>query len=222
MITETRTEIKMSSKEAYVLLGPPGSGKSSITNDLVLLTGAKRIRGKDLIPESTAIYGPNRKLIPDEEFVPAMRSVLNNQSLNEIKSIVFDNIPRTANQAREIVKWAQNENRVLNVISLLLSVEEVLDRVLNRFVCPVCQDSYHPTAKPSLEVGICDKDKSVLVKRSGDKPELVPEAYRTYLNTVNSVIPILGNYGNILEVSASKTVLDSLSLIRSNLLPALV
>ena len=193
--------------EAYILLGPPGSGKSSLTKDLVTRTQAQLVRGRDICPpELRKAHEAKRVMILDEQFIPPLVSKLEGLTAEGVEKIVFDNIPRTHEQAVVLVGWANTSGFRLNTILLSLTEAEVFNRALNRFICPQCENSYHPQAKPAIVDGYCDLDGLMLVRRIGDREENLTHAYSQHQATVEEVVPVLSVAGNLHQISASGTV----------------
>lgn len=209
-------ESKGFSGEAFVLMGPPTSGKTSIGDDLYSSLGKDvvKVRGKDIVPERALQLSHYRQIVPDEEFIPAFLERMRNIASEKI---VFENIPRTSLQAKVMVDWAVKENKHLNIVVLRLSEDQVIDRALNRLVCPHCDSTYHHSLKPSLIPGVCDRDGQSLQVKPGDKEEDLRRQYKEYLDNLSQIIPtlnspkssiyLLNSDGPVAEVSQEVTQL---------------
>lgn len=213
MVLEAERVSVPTSKEAFVFIGPPASGKSSHTNTFTEIIGGKLIRGRDVFPELVSQYEAGRQLIPDDKFLPALERTLEAVAQEARGLYFFDNIPRTPKQAEVLVDWSARINAKLRTAVLVLPRDEVLYRFQRRLVCPECGTSYHPNLKPSRVDGKCDRDLSDLKPRVGDKEDNIDQAYSHYEDILKGVVPILARAGSVEYISAHGTVSETASTI---------
>ncbi len=203
---------------AIAIMGPPGAGKTTHTRSLAEFPGTILLRGRDIKPDSVEVYEPARLLIPDEEFVPALKSRLGDLSIYG-KCVILDNIPRTPEQADTLLDWLNTHGSRLAVIELDINEYEVWDRLVNRRYCESCGQAYHPKVNPTRSPGICDKDAAQLVKRVGDREELVGGSYKRYLGVLREVVPVLENGGAMVRrIDASGTLEDTWHILTEQVL----
>lgn len=147
-----------------------------------------------------------RKRISDDEFVPALNRTL--QQIPDAIDVVFENIPRSASQAEELISWSQMRSVHLNVVVLELSEDDVVNRSQDRTVCPNCSLSYHPILNPPHNEGFCDHDGIPLVKKPGDDEGKLRRQYREYMQELGSVLGVFtGNSSaQVLKIDARGTV----------------
>lgn len=201
---------------AYILIGPPTSGKTSQAIEIEEKLNLIRIRGADIVPDESQNREESRELVEDENFIPKFREKL--AFLSKSRSgVVFDNIPRTEKQAKEIVNWANINNITLQVIVLDLTESEVVERAKQRIVCPACGESYHPILRPPNSKLVCDKDGSQLEPRPGDSDQILRKGYRKYKSEESKLLGILGKAANVFDVSARGTVIETADRIWKNL-----
>ena len=114
---------------------------------------------------------------------------------------IIDGFPRTVPQADALDGLMDElDKRFDRVIYLKVPVEELLDRLSGRLVCPVCQRTYPP------ETAACAADGSELVQREDDRPEAVRPRIEIYLE---KTVPVLDHYrasGLVSEIDGRGTI----------------
>ena len=124
-----------------ILFGPPGSGKGTQSERLVLKYEMKHLSTGDLLRSEIAGQTPlgleakkimdKGQLVPDEVVIGMISSALDNNP--QAKGFLFDGFPRTEAQAEaldKLLKLKQTEIGVM--LALLVSEEELVHRLLNR------------------------------------------------------------------------------------------
>jgi adenylate kinase len=135
-----------------ILFGPPGSGKGTQSERLVLKYGLKHLSTGDIlrseIAGQTALgleakkIMDQGKLVPDEVVIGMISSALDNNQ--QAKGFLFDGFPRTEAQAEaldELLKLRQTEIGV--VLALIVSEEELVQRLLKRGITSGRPDDNH-------------------------------------------------------------------------------
>ena len=203
---DSREKLPGSVEKAFVLIGPPTSGKTTQTQYLSAVSGGVILRGKDVLPEDAGFLAQSRDLIPDNRFIPAMLSKLNEQTA---RKIILDNIPRSPKQAVSLVDWAKEKGTSLFVVRLRLTESEVVERGVYRLTCNSCGSSYHNEIKPPRNNGLCDKDGTILEKRAGDKPELLKKSFKMHMQEADLITGILNRHYPVFDISASGKIEDA-------------
>src|SRR3954449_12379661 len=124
-----------------ILFGPPGSGKGTQSERLVLKYGLKHLSTGDILRSEIASKTPlgveakkimdQGQLVPDEVVIGMISSALENNP--QATGFLFDGFPRTEAQAEaldKLLKLKQTEIGV--VLALEVSEEELVKRLLNR------------------------------------------------------------------------------------------
>ena len=124
-----------------ILFGPPGSGKGTQSERLVVKYSLKHLSTGDLLRSEIAgqttlgleakNFMDQGKLVPDEVVIGMISSALDNNPL--AKGFLFDGFPRTEAQAEaldKLLELKQTEIRV--VLALMVSEDELVQRLLNR------------------------------------------------------------------------------------------
>lgn len=124
-----------------ILFGPPGSGKGTQSEKLIIKYGLKHLSTGDLLRTEIAGKTPlgleaknfmdKGQLVPDEVVIGMISSALDANL--KAKGFLFDGFPRTKAQSEaldKLLKLKQTEIGV--VLSLQVSEEELVKRLLNR------------------------------------------------------------------------------------------
>lgn len=124
-----------------ILFGPPGSGKGTQSERLVLKYGLKHLSTGDILRSEIAGQTPlgleaknfmdKGQLVPDKVVIGMISSALDHN--RQAKGFLFDGFPRTEAQAEaldKLLKLKQTEIGI--VLALMVSEEELLKRLLNR------------------------------------------------------------------------------------------
>ena len=123
-----------------ILFGPPGSGKGTQSEKLMVKYGLKHLSTgnllRDEISKQTALGIEAKKfidigqLVPDEVVIGMISSELD---ANPNTGFLFDGFPRTQAQAEALDKLLKFKNSEIGVfLSLEVNEEELVRRLLNR------------------------------------------------------------------------------------------
>lgn len=123
-----------------ILFGPPGSGKGTQSEKLIIKYGLKHLSTGNLLRDEISkktILGIEAKkfidigqLVPDEVVIGMISSELD---AHRDTGFLFDGFPRTQAQAEALDKLLKFKNSEIGVfLSLEVSEEELIKRLLNR------------------------------------------------------------------------------------------
>ncbi|ASP28692.1 adenylate kinase [Spiroplasma corruscae] len=170
-----------------LMLGAPGSGKGTQSELLCdkkafihLSTGdlfRKNISGETELGLLAKSYINQGYLVPDDVTNKMVQVFLKSESDN----LIFDGYPRTIDQAIELDIMLRTYDKSLShVIYLDIDNSVLLDRIVNRLVCPTCKRSYHKITRRPLVENICDFDSTNLIVREDDTLDKVNQRLLTY------------------------------------------
>jgi adenylate kinase len=125
----------------FILFGPPGSGKGTQSEKLVLRYGLKHLSTGDLLRNEISSQTPlgmeaknymdNGQLVPDEVVIGMIRTAL--EANRHVNGFLFDGFPRTELQARALDRLLEQYlTEISIVLALEVTEEELIKRLLNR------------------------------------------------------------------------------------------
>ncbi len=165
-----------------IILGPPGSGKGTRAHiiselfELPVITTGDMLRGA--VREKTE-YGLEAKtymdkgdLVPDDIVNGIVKERMSRPDV--VKGFILDGYPRSVNQAEALDEILNGKGmKLTHVLSVVLSDEEIIERLSKRRNCPECNEIYHLVSKPPKKEGACDKCGAKLILREDDKEDVI-------------------------------------------------
>ncbi len=198
---------------SFILLGPPGSGKGTQATLLSERYSCVKISTGDLIRSHIAKQTPLgiqvKSLVAKGDLVPdeLVSEIFKMEFLRCQSGFLADGFPRTLTQAKSFSEWITELNIPFpKVVFFDLPLSYLLDRLLGRRTCPLCNRSYHLHLNPPKVAGICDDDGETLIQRPDDEESVIRNRFSIYQKEIE---PVLSHYGdNLLRVDASQSVND--------------
>lgn len=194
-----------------LLLGPPGSGKGTISNFLIKEYNFKHISTGNLFrnvletESELAIkiknYVYEGKLVPDN----LTNELLKESILLDVEKdtkLIFDGYPRNIEQA----KFLANICKINLVILLDIKKEVLINRILGRRICLFCGAIYNVENTTLKTPNLCDKDNSILVQRKDDNKETIKNRIKIYNETSEALIKFYKNQDILYIVDASEDI----------------
>ena len=191
-----------------IILGPPGSGKGTRAHiiseifDLPVITTGDMLRGA--IREKTE-YGLEAKtymdlgdLVPDDIVNGIVKERMSRPDV--VKGFILDGYPRSVNQADALDEILKAKGiKLTHELSVVLSDEEIIERLSKRRSCPVCNEIYHLVSKPQKKKGVCDKCGAKLILREDDKEDVIRHRLQVYRETTQPLLERYEKQGLIVE-----------------------
>jgi adenylate kinase len=207
--------------DTYLFIGPPGSGKGSLSYACEKKFGWERFSTGNLcrkyISEGTEIgkridFALKSGILVSGELITQMVAQWMKELKPGVKAIILDGYPRTIEQARlfEILIKEYFPSVMLKIVKFHISDEKVIDRVLNRCICEnaSCQAVYSLLQGSSLspvKVMTCDLCSSQLVRRTDDVPASIRERLETYHQHAQELIDFYLDSGHsVVELNVEK------------------
>ena len=194
-----------------ILLGPPGSGKSTQAKILANSLGIQSIASGDLFRshqlKGTRLglkakeYMSQGLLVPDEITIAMVLE--NIKALSPRDQYLLDGFPRNLVQAHAL---SDNGQEIDKVLLIQVPREELVRRLSGRLVCTQCQSPYDQHAFPPETPGRCDSCGSELYQRPDDTPEAVRVRIQVYEDETEPLIELYGGPGKLERVEGVGTV----------------
>lgn len=200
-----------------IMLGAPGAGKG---------TQAKQIAAKYEIPHISTgdIFRANIKngtelgkkakeymdqglLVPDELTCDLVMDRISQDDC--ANGFVLDGFPRTIPQAEALdAALAKIDAKMDFAIDVDVPDSHIVNRMSGRRACLNCGATYHITAIPPKQEGICDTCGKELVLRDDDKPETVQKRLDVYHDQTQPLIDYYQKQGILKSVDGTMPMED--------------
>jgi len=166
-----------------VILGPPGSGKGTVSEQLVRDFHLLHVSVGDLLRQEakkkTALGKEISSYIDRGNLVPYQLAVnIAKKAIGKNKNCLFDGFPRSLEQAKEI-----EDLKIDVVLYIDVPEKEVVDRLSGRLLDPVTGKTYHKKYLPPPK-NILKR----LVQRKDDTPKVIKERFKVYHQETEPVI----------------------------------
>ncbi len=181
------------SRTIFIVLGAPGAGKGTLTEQCIKQLGFQELSTGKLCRQEIALGSEKGKLInqfsmstgmtPDYIIVEMVETWL--ATHQEDRPVIFDGYPRTKHQAELLTQVLKEKFPEYTVRVFLLSVsdhEELIKRIANRLVCEnkTCQAVYNREFLKNSHNGHCDACGGYLITRPDDQEHIVRERLRSF------------------------------------------
>lgn len=183
-----------------VLIGPPGAGKGTQARMLQEEFDIPQISTGDLlreaIREETTLGKQARGFMDAGELVPDdLVTAMVGERLRRAdcaKGFLLDGFPRTITQADALAEnLAQRRQQLKCVLSIIVSKQNLIERLSGRWVCRKCGTMYHERFSPPRKSGWCDSCSGELYQRSDDNLDTVTARLEVY---ERSTAPLINYY----------------------------
>lgn len=198
-----------------VFLGAPGVGKGTQAELVASKFYQPRISTGDILREAVrnkTTLGleakacmDQGKLVPDAVVVGIVKEKLAEPVC--AAGFLLDGFPRTVPQAEALSKMLDSKGQRLDrVINVLVSRENIVQRLSGRRSCEKCQAVFHVDfARPQRD-GVCDRCGGELIQRSDDRRETVEARLAVYENQTAPLIDYYRRKGLLSELDGSGSV----------------
>ncbi len=207
-----------------ILLGAPGAGKGTQARLLAEKLNIPQIASGDLFRENLGNNTPlgllakgymdRGELVPDDVTIRMVQERLARP--DAVRGAILDGFPRTIAQAEALAQvLAQTGHRIACVPYIRVSEKVLLARLGGRWICPVCQTTYHVLYSPPKVAGICDKDGGRLYQRPDDSEETARNRLQVYFQQTAPLIEYYRDKGLLVEVDGEQSIEDVQSALET-------
>ena len=168
-----------------ILLGAPGAGKGTQAELLIEQLQIPSISTGNMLREAMANgsdlgkqvkqYMESGALVPDDVILSIVAERVKAPDCRN--GFILDGVPRTLAQAEALDAKGV---RIDHVVSIEIDDAVIEGRMTGRRVCTKCGASYHISANPPKQEGICDLCGSEVATRKDDAPETVRHRLEVY------------------------------------------
>jgi adenylate kinase len=196
-----------------IVIGAQGSGKGTQANLLTKRLGIQQLSSGDIfrsaIANGTAVGLEAKQYMDRGELVPdtiTVRLILDLLATSDFANgVILDGFPRTYDQARVLDEALPAQNRAIDhVIYLNVPRENLMDRLLNRYVCTAHQHVYNIKTYPPKVPGICDIDGSALIQRSDDTPDKITRRLDIFFDQTIQAVHYYKMQGKLIEIDGNQ------------------
>ncbi|HEK86462.1 MAG: adenylate kinase [Candidatus Saccharicenans sp.] len=204
-----------------ILLGPAGSGKGTQADQIQKVYGYPKISTGDLlrkaVQDGTELGHKVKsimeqgKLVDDEIVLELVREKIHRPECQA--GYVLDGFPRNLNQGLGLEKI--DSTRPETVFEILVTEEEILRRLSGRRVCLQCGAVYNINNNQPKVDGVCDLCGSRLIIREDDKPEVIKERFKIYLESIKPLVEYYQRRKVLFQIDGENTVENIFRSIKS-------
>ncbi|XP_010875675.1 GTP:AMP phosphotransferase AK3, mitochondrial isoform X1 [Esox lucius] len=191
-----------------VIMGPPGSGKGTVSGRIVKSFGLAHLSSGDLlrsnIKSKTELGLLMKSCIDQGQLVPddvISRLILTEMRNMDQSSWLLDGFPRTVVQAESL----DNVFRVDTVINLDVPFQTIKQRLTSRWVHQPSGRVYNIDFNPPKIAGIDDVTGEPLTQRDDDTPDTVNRRLKAYENQTQPVLEYYRSKGVLETFSGTET-----------------
>src|SRR5260221_7121576 len=195
--------------------GPPGSGKGTRAAFLTQALRLPQISTGDSLRDDVkrgAALGKqagefmNRgELVPDEMMVGMIRERITRPDCRG--GFLLDGFPRTVPQAEALDGMLDTIGQHIDrLLYLHVELEELVERLTGRWVCPACARSYHKVNNPPKDDMRCNVDGTPLVHRADDTEETARRRSEVFYQRTYPILEFYKKRGISVEIDGQGTI----------------
>lgn len=197
-----------------LLLGAPGVGKGTQADALAKLWDYPKISTGEIlrtnVAKGTALgiqasgIMARGNLVPDQLITEMLADRLGLP--DTAAGFILDGFPRTVSQAQWLDGYLNihRGGASLGIVSMCMELTALLERLIDRRVCPRCSTVYNTRLMPPQEEGRCDNDGSELMQRADDRPEVCQRRLTVYARETAPLIQYYKRRSKYIEVDADQ------------------
>ena len=200
-----------------LLFGPPGSGKGTQADFLTREFGISQISTGDILRDDVkrgtelglkAREFMNRgELVPDEVMVEMIRERITRPDC--AGGFLLDGFPRTVPQAEALDGMLETiGQRIDRLLYLHVELEELVERLTGRWVCPRCARSYHMVNNRPQDDMKCNVDRTGLVHRDDDTEQTARRRAEVFYQRTYPILAFYRQRGISVEVDGQGSIAE--------------
>ena len=197
-----------------ILLGAPGAGKGTQAELLMEKLSIPSISTGNMLREAVKNGSElgkqvkscmdNGMLVPDELILGIVAQRVQQPDCKN--GFILDGVPRTLAQAEALdAKGVQIDH----VVSIEIADSVIEGRMTGRRSCPGCGATFHVSANPPKQEGVCDLCGDELTIRKDDAPETVRKRLEVYHASTEILKDYYAKQGKLRCVEGNQSIEDA-------------
>ena len=163
------------------------------------------VKNQTLLGVQAKSYMDKGELVPDTLMIELMRERL--QEKSAANGYILDGFPRTRSQADALEKMLEELCSPLDsVIEISVDYEAVVQRIINRRICPACGSNYNLIDDPPNHDGTCRNCGEPVIQRPDDNEETVRTRLKVYEEQTKPLRSYYQERGLLREVDGSRSI----------------
>lgn len=191
-----------------VIMGPPGSGKGTVSGRITKTFGLKHLSSGDIlranINAKTELGLLTKSCIDQGQLVPddvMSRLILSHLRTIDQSSLLLDGFPRTVAQAEAL----DDACTVDTVLNLNVPFQTIKQRLTSRWTHLPSGRVYNTDFNPPKVPGFDDETGEPLFQRDDDTPDTVTRRLKAYENQTEPVLEYYRSKGVLETFSGTET-----------------
>ncbi len=205
---------------SIVLFGPPGAGKGTQAERIMISTGLPQVSTGDMLRAAVKEQTPTGleakgymeagQLVPDSIIIELIRQRI--KLPDATGGVMFDGFPRTIPQAEALAAITD----VTHVIAIEVPDEKIVERICGRYSCSNCGLVFHETFNPVPDSG-CSCGNFEEKRRADDNQDTVLSRLSAYHEQTSPLAEWYDNLGIFHRIDGDRAI----DLISTDILEAL-
>ncbi len=198
-----------------IFLGAPGAGKgtqaAAVAQEMNLAHVASGDLFRQAMEQGTELgrqaksYMEKGMLVPDEITI---EMVLDRLCAPDYETgVILDGFPRNLAQAEALDKALARQHKAIDkAVYIKVSEEELMKRLIGRWICRHCQKVYNIVESPPKVEGKCDRCGGELYQRPDDTSQTVKKRLKVYFAETAPLIDYYARKDKSLEIDGEGSV----------------
>lgn len=204
-------------KLLFPFIAPPNGGKGTQTNALSKQFGMPKIDMggilREIAKEDTDLgrqvreRQANGQLVETSIVLQALKTGLTKlaEANQNVKGFILDGFPRNIEQGEGLFTLCNELGaKIAKAFYLKVPDEVIMERAVNRRICPVGGEIYSLTSKPPKNPGLCDVHNVALEQRNDDKPEKVRDRLKSFVDETRPVLQKFKDSGHFVKIDGHR------------------
>jgi len=201
----------------FILLGAPGSGKGTQAHIIEKKYNFTKISTGEILRheiESGSDLGMKIKTIVESgDFIDddLIVDIIKNQimsKINSTKGFILDGFPRNINQAIELDGMLKTLSfDITKAIYLEIPDDKLVNRIIGRYVCSDCGESYNKIYKNTKIENVCDVcGCKEFIHRADDNEETIRNRLDVYAQQTAPLLPYYESSNKLVRINGDRMI----------------